>query len=187
MATGCGGRALRGMACRDCSLHNARGCNMHPIKLATILALGAIALGGCAVFPDGPSILVMPAPTKPFEVFAADDQFCRGWASQSAGGKPQTAANTSAVQSAVVGTAIGAAAGALIGSNWASAGIGAGSGLLLGSAIGVGQSERSSYMLQRRYDIAYAQCMYAKGNVLPGQSLGYNSMPPPPHAPPPPQ
>jgi len=157
---------------------------MRASTLGLGLALGAITLTGCAVIPEGPSIAVMPAPTKPFEIFIADDQYCRGWASQSTGSKPQTAANTSAAQSAAVGTAMGAAAGALIGSNWASAGIGAGAGLVLGTAIGLSESSNSAYMLQRRYDIAYAQCMYAKGNVLPGQTLGFN-MPPPPQTPPP--
>ncbi|HYA65679.1 MAG TPA: glycine zipper family protein [Burkholderiaceae bacterium] len=160
---------------------------MHPLKIGSSLALGAIALTGCAAIPDGPSIAIMPAPTKPFEVFVADDQLCRGWAAQSIGVKVQTAANTSAMQTAAVGTAMGAAAGALIGSNWASAGIGAGTGLVLATAVGMSESSRTSYTLQRRYDIAYAQCMYAKGNILPGQSLGYNNIAPPPHAPPPPQ
>lgn len=156
---------------------------MNPAKLGAALGLGAVALTGCAVMPDGPSILVMPAPAKPFEVFVAEDQYCRSYAFQAAGGKAQTAANTSAVESAAVGTALGAAAGALIGSNWPSVGIGAGAGLLMGSAIGLSESSASGYTLQRRYDIAYAQCMYAKGNLLPGQSPRYN-VPPPPGAPP---
>jgi hypothetical protein len=41
--------------------------------------------------------------------------------------------------------------------------------------------------MQRRYDIAYQQCMYAKGNQLPGQAVRQNiPPPPPPPAPPPP-
>jgi len=153
---------------------------MNPGKFGICLAFGAVALSGCAVLPDSPSIAVMPAPGKPFEVFVTEDQFCRGYAFQAAGGKAQTAANTSAVESAAVGTALGAAAGALIGSNWSAAGIGAGAGLLMGSAIGIGEGSASGYRLQRRYDIAYAQCMYAKGNLLPGQTPRYSEPPPPP-------
>jgi len=153
---------------------------MNPGKFGICLAFGAVALSGCAVLPDSPSIAVMPAPGKPFEVFVTEDQFCRGYAFQAAGGTAQTAANSSAVQSAAVGTALGAAAGALIGSNWTAAGIGAGAGLLMGSAIGIGEGSASGYRLQRRYDIAYAQCMYAKGNLLPGQTPRYSQPPPPP-------
>jgi hypothetical protein len=125
----------------------------------------------------------MPAPGKPFEVFVAEDQFCRGHAAQASGANGPDAAGQAAVGSAVVGTAIGAAAGALMGGNRGAA-TGAGVGLVLGSANGAGQAEHGAYRSQRRYDIAYEQCMYSKGNLLPGQSLPYNSLPPPP---PPPQ
>jgi hypothetical protein len=65
---------------------------------------------------------------------------------------------------AAAGAAIGAAAGnPLVG-----AAIGAGSGLLVGGAAGIGNAQVSSAELQRRYDIAYQQCMYANGNQLPG-------------------
>jgi len=142
--------------------------------------------------PSGPGVSVMPPPGKPFEVFVADDQYCRSYASQAAGGNAQEAANTAAVGSAVVGTAVGAAAGALIGGGSRGAGVGAGMGLLAGSTIGAGESSRSGYSIQRRYDIAYEQCMYAKGNLLPGQRIPYNaSLLPPPQSslppPPPPQ
>lgn len=36
-----------------------------------------------------------------------------------------------------------------------------------GAAYGSGESERSQRGLQRQYDIAYAQCMAAKGNDAP--------------------
>jgi len=165
-----------------------RSKSMHPLKWATALGAGAIALAGCAVVPSGPSVRVMPAPGKPFEVFVAEDQYCQSYARQTQGTSTQEAANTSAVGSAVVGTAVGAAAGALIGGNGRSAGTGAGLGLLVGSAAGAGESSRSGYSAQRRYDISYEQCMYAKGNLLPGQSLPYNgnALPPPPPPPPPP-
>jgi len=162
---------------------------MHPLKWASALGACAAALAGCAVLPSGPTVRVMPAPGKPFEVFVSEDQYCQSYARQSLGTSPQEAANNSAVGSAVVGTALGAAAGALIGGNGRSAGTGAGIGLLVGSAAGGSESQRSGYSAQRRYDISYEQCMYSKGNLLPGQSLPYNSSlpPPPPPPPPPPQ
>jgi hypothetical protein len=41
-------------------------------------------------------------------------------------------------------------------------------------------------MLQAQYDMAYVQCMYAKGNVVPGVvAPGTSGVPPPPGTPPP--
>ena len=159
---------------------------MQSIKWVAAVSAGAIALTGCVVMPTGPTVRVMPAPGKPFEVFMADDQLCRGYAAQSTNGGEQVAADR-AVGTAAAATAIGAAAGALMGGNGRSAGTGAGMGLVMGSAIGAGEGDRSSYGLQRRYDISYEQCMYSKGNLLPGQQLPYNhqALPPPPPPPPP--
>lgn len=160
---------------------------MHPLKWASALGAGAIALAGCAVLPSGPSVRVMPPPGKPFEVFVSEDQYCQSYARQTLNGTQENA-NNSAVGSAVVGTALGAAAGALIGGNGRGAGTGAGIGLLVGSAAGAGQNSQTGYSAQRRYDISYEQCMYSKGNLLPGQSIPYNgSMPPAPPPPPPPR
>lgn len=162
---------------------------MHPLKWASALGASAIALAGCAVVPSSPSVRVMPAPGKPFEVFVSEDQYCQSYARQTLGTGVQETANNNAVGSAVVGTALGAAAGALIGGNGRGAGTGAGIGLLVGSAAGSGENTRTGYSAQRRYDISYEQCMYSKGNLLPGQSLPNNSSlpPPPPPPPPPPQ
>jgi hypothetical protein len=41
-------------------------------------------------------------------------------------------------------------------------------------------------MLQARYDMSYVQCMYAKGNVVPGAPAPGASVAPPPPGPPPP-
>ena len=44
----------------------------------------------------------------------------------------------------------------------------------------------SGMSLQTRYDMAYVQCMYAKGNAVPGVMVapGPGSVPPPPGSPP---
>jgi hypothetical protein len=75
----------------------------------------------------------------------------------------------------------------------AGAAIGAGTGLLLGSAAGSSYAAGSYYAVQRRYDNAYVQCMYAKGNQVPryrrpGRSAPRRSydLPPPAAYPPPP-
>ncbi|WP_374494383.1 hypothetical protein [Zoogloea sp.] len=147
-----------------------------------------VLIAGCASMPDGPRVAVMPAPGKPFEVFVADDRLCRNFAAQSIGTTPNELANRKLVDTAVAGTAIGAAAGALAGGQHGAA-TGAAIGMVAGTASGAGQASVSGGEAQRRYDIAYQQCMYAKGNQLPGSAYPYRAMPPPPPAspyPPPP-
>ena len=46
----------------------------------------------------------------------------------------------------------------------------AGLGALAGTAVGAREADKTGRTIQRRYDIAYEQCMYSRGNVLPGQS-----------------
>lgn len=139
----------------------------------------AMGVAGCVSMPSGPSVRVMPAPNKPFDVFVHEDARCRNYAFNQVGGtEANQAAVNSGVTSAVVGTAVGAAAGALAGGNQG-AGYGAGAGLLIGSASGANAAGASAWELQRRYDIAYEQCMYASGNQVPGfRSPAY--YPPPP-------
>ncbi|MGH8738548.1 MAG: glycine zipper family protein [Burkholderiales bacterium] len=139
---------------------------MKPTSLASAAA-AALVLGACAaVPPSGPSVMVLPGNGKSFDQFRADDYECRSYASGQAGGTAQQASLDSGVKSAAVGTAVGAVAGALIGGHQG-AGIGAGAGLLIGSTAGAGAAERSAYTLQQRYDMAYTQCMYAKGDKVP--------------------
>jgi uncharacterized protein YcfJ len=135
-------------------------------RVRPILCSAALlaALAGCTHPPLGPRVAVMPAPNKPFEVFAAEDSSCRQYASQQvAGGAEQ--ANNQQVGSAVVGTVLGAAVGAAVGGGTGAA-IGAGSGAIVGTAAGAGPYPQ--YSLQRRYDISYSQCMYSHGNQVPG-------------------
>jgi hypothetical protein len=139
--------------------------------------------------------MVLPGRGKPFEQFQADDATCRQWAARSAGGNPGEVATQSTVSGAVIGTAVGAAAGTLIGAAsgnpGAGATIGAGTGLLGGAAIGASAGYGYAGEVQRRYDITYQQCMYAKGNQVPGamraaRSSRYPPLPPPGSPPPPP-
>jgi hypothetical protein len=126
--------------------------------------------------------MVLPGSQKSFEQFRADEFECRNYAQAVLGG-PNAAqpANDAAAANAVAGAALGAAAGAIIGSVSGNAGsgaaIGAGTGLLFGSAAGSNVAGYSSYELQRYYDVAYMQCMYARGNQVPGQ-VAYRGAPP---------
>jgi len=165
-----------------------------------IVLLGIGVLSGCVVVPTGPNVMVLPTPGKPFEVFQGDEAVCRQYAQSQIGLEPAEAANQSVVTSGAVGTVLGAAVGALIGAGvgnpGAGAAIGGGSGLVLGSASGASASGASAAALQSRYDIAYIQCMYAKGNQVPGVAVAPSAPsassarstppPPPPGLPPPP-
>jgi len=155
---------------------------------AWLLAGLILALAGCATMPEGPSVRVMPAPGKSFEQFQQDDAVCRMWAERQIGMRPEEHANqstaTGAVAGTVVGGGVGAALGAVAGNAGAGAAIGAGSGLLFGTAAGASSGEASGYEAQRRYDNTYVQCMYAKGNQVPG-TIRYQprrSVAPPPPA-----
>jgi uncharacterized protein YcfJ len=155
-------------------------------KKSFCLLLIFAVMSGCATMPAGPTVSVMPAQGKPFDVFMSDDQVCREWASRQIGGtSPSQNANENVASGAVLGTVIGAGLGALIGSTTGNAGagaaIGAGAGLLGGTSIGANAGAASGYDLQRRYDIAYQQCMYSRGNQIPGvASRSYTPPPPPP-------
>jgi hypothetical protein len=157
----------------------------------------ALLLGACASIPTGPSVMVLPGSGKSFEQFQADDSVCRQWAQQQTGTTAGKASNSSTATGAVVGTAVGAAAGAAIGAAAGNpalgAAVGAGTGLVGGTAIGAGQGQGAYHSVQQRYNMAFMQCMYAKGNQIPvargSVAPGYSSpssAPPPPRTPPPP-
>jgi hypothetical protein len=157
------------------------------IKIIIPLSLALLTVTGCATLPGGPSVMSLPGPGKTFEQFQADDAMCRQWAAQQIGMSPQETVNQNTATGAVVGTAIGAGLGAAIGAASGNAGtgaaIGAGSGLLVGTASGANAGQYYGWEAQRRYDIAYTQCMYAKGNDVPEmgtQPRRYRRIPPPP-------
>jgi hypothetical protein len=62
---------------------------------------------------------------------------------------------------------LGAAIGAATGDAGIGAAVGAAGGLVTGSAIGAGTGQAAAQGVQRRFDAAYEQCMYAKGNQIP--------------------
>jgi outer membrane lipoprotein SlyB len=172
------------------------------MKLVRWIAVGTLLLvaGGCATIPPGPSVLVMPGGGKSFEVFQADDASCRGWAQVQSGWNANETVNQNLAAGAVGGGALGAAAGALIGAASGATGpgaaIGAGVGLLAGTAMAAPVAQGAGWEVQRRYDNAYQQCMYAKGNQVPTARASATArpsryLPPPPprdygYGPPPP-
>lgn len=164
-----------------------QGVNMMKSKLSIFSLFLLLMISGCATMPTGPSVMALPPPGKSFEQFQADDAVCRQWAAQRIGLAPQEAANQNTATGAVLGTAIGAGLGAAIGSASHSAGagaaIGAASGLLIGASAGAESGQVYGWRAQRRYDIAYIQCMYAKGNEVPGTTRRVRRVAPPPPPP----
>src|SRR5881296_3882449 len=148
-----------------------------------VLALVFIfSLGACATVQLGPSVMVLPGTGKSFDQFQADDAVCRQWASVQTGTTPQQAAGSSAAKSGVLGTLLGAGLGAAIGAATGHPGVGA--------AVGAGAGETAAHQVQQRYNNAYEQCMYAKGNQIPAAALpsprgtSFAAPPPPPPLPP---
>ncbi|MDO9048254.1 MAG: glycine zipper family protein [Methylobacter sp.] len=130
-------------------------------------ATAILAVSGCVSLPTGPSVMVLPGSGLSFDQFRNDDAVCRQYAYAQIGGTTANEAGVSSgVTSAAVGTALGAAAGAAIGGGRGAA-IGAGTGLLGGSIVGTGAADSSIYGTQERYNVAYIQCMYAKGHRVP--------------------
>lgn len=151
------------------------------------LPLIVVALvAGCVTVPSGPSVMVLPGDGRSFDQFRYDDMDCRNFASSQVGGaSADQVATDSVAKSAVLGTVIGAAAGGAIDGR-SGAAVGAGAGLLIGALAGTGAGQGSARGLQRRYDYAFQQCMYAKGHRIPGTGLAGYSNPPMGYAPPPP-
>jgi hypothetical protein len=130
-----------------------------------VLIVAGLALSGCATVPTGPSVMVLPAEYKPFDVFQSEDLECRGWAAQQSG-YPVDAVNQNLAAGAAFGTILGAGLGAAIGAASGHAGtgaaIGAASGLIGGTAVASGPAYGAGWEVQRRYDNAYLQCMYSR-------------------------
>ena len=164
------------------------------MKWAMLPVAAVMLLSACATVPSGPSVMVLPGSGKSFDQFQTDNAVCRQWAEQQVGATPsQTAAGNTAggaVVGTLVGAALGAAIGAASGSPATGAAVGAGAGLLGGTVVGASAGQHAGVSVQRRYDTAYMQCMYTRGNQIP-VARGYQSPraqtvppPPPPAAPP---
>ena len=142
--------------------------NFKKLGQISALAVATILMVGCATTPVGPSLTVMPAPGKPFDVFKNDDKECRDYAQNSLNTTADEIAAKNTAKTAIVGAALGAVAGAVAnGGSSKNVGTGAAVGLLGGAAMGATGGNDASKEVQRRYDIAYQQCMYSKGNQVP--------------------
>ena len=136
------------------------------MRVSRFCVLGVAAVAACAAPPMGPLVQVLPGPNKSFARFQDEDMSCRGFANGAVAGQAE-AANQTAVGSAVLGTVLGAGLGAAIGGGRGAA-VGAATGAGFGTSIGVSGSGGAQMGIQMQYDSAYAQCMYARGNQVPG-------------------
>jgi hypothetical protein len=123
---------------------------------------GLLCLASCAQPPIMPTAGVTPGPGKTDAAFAADASACKQTASVSIAGQVD-AANRQATTGAVTGAAINLLSGGLsnVGSNFKDTASSA-------AADGLQKSQDSQGNIQSVYDAAYNQCMYAKGNNVPG-------------------
>ena len=140
-------------------------------KKVTGPAAAVALLAGCAATPMGPTVNVMPGPGKSFEIFQVDQANCKSFAESQVAGQAQ-AVNNQAVGGAALGTLLGAGLGAGIGAATGNAGagaaIGAATGLGAGTVYGSSNTGNAQYSIQVQYDNAFSQCMYAKGEQVPG-------------------
>ncbi len=153
------------------------------IRMAAIAAISTVALlGGCATQPLGPTVPAMPPQGKSMDAFQQDENYCEQYAGDRASGHVKQA-DDNELRNGVIGAAIGAGIGALAG-NTKGAIAGGLIGGTIGGASGTGWDQAH---IQRAYDIAYAQCMKARGNEVgfrPHRRYRPDYAPPPP---PPPQ
>jgi hypothetical protein len=163
------------------------------MKRLVLPLLAVLGLGACATAPIGPTVMVLPGHGKPFDQFQMDDASCRQWAAHQSGAVARSSQPQNALAGAAVGTliggAVGAGLGAIGGNPGLGAAVGAGFGAVGGTATGASAGQASDWQVQRRYDIAYQQCMFAKGNQIPGAVRRSGPTPPaygPPPPPPPP-
>jgi hypothetical protein len=159
----------------DCS----RSCS----RLAAMAGIGlTLGLAACVPAKMGPTVQVMPGAGKSLDQFQADQAVCEAYANdQVAGARKQ--ANQQAVGTALIGSALGAGLGAAAGN----AGAGAAAGAAAGTGIAAANAQDATLTIQQQYDNAFSQCMYSKGEQVPGMAPPAPPPPPEPPAPPKPK
>lgn len=139
---------------------------IHPAILSAALLLTA-----CAAPPMGPTVQVLPSPSKPFQAFQQDQYECMQYAQSMIAGQADVA-NQRAVGGTAVGALLGGVLGAAIG-NGRGAGIGAAAGAIAGTGAGAPATSYAQGSIQYQYNNAFVQCMYARGHQVPGAPRPY--------------
>jgi hypothetical protein len=143
----------------------------HAAGRMMLSACALAALAGCAATPLGPTVQVMPGHGKSFDTFQYDQAGCKSFAASQVSGQAdaanQRAAGTTLLTT-VLGAGLGAAVGGAAGNAGAGAAVGAAAGAGGGSAYGASSAANDQINIQQQYDNAFAQCMYTKGDQVPG-------------------
>jgi hypothetical protein len=163
----------------------SRGNPMMKLALTASTLSLLVLLEGCVTQPYGPTVPVMPPKGKSFSDFQREDAECQDYAHSQVAGQAQ-AANNRAVRDTVIGAALGTAVGAAF-DHGNGAGPGAATGAVVGAGFAANDSAYSQVSLQGHFNLAYAQCMSAKGNDVAApprrgyrRHRYYGDMPPPP-------
>jgi len=133
--------------------------------------LAALLLTACAAPPMGPTVQVLPSPSKSFQAFQQDQQGCMQYAQSMISGQADVA-NQRAVGGTAVGAVLGGVLGAAIG-NGRGASIGAATGAIAGTSAGVPATSYAQGSIQYQYNNAFVQCMYTRGHQVPGATRPY--------------
>jgi len=148
-----------------------------------ILAIGALALTGCGQAPLAPTVSTMAAPGKPLELYQQDIRDCKAFALDSIGGQDAVdRVSQNAAGNALLMIGANVAVGALEGQathhhNYYT-NQGAANGAAAGTAAGMETAAAGNQTLQQQFDNFYSQCMYSKGNQVPGMAQAKPIAPP---------
>jgi hypothetical protein len=152
---------------------------MHLAQITAAAALMIWSVAASAWADMFPSIMVTPGPNKPIEIFHDDQAQCWEYADRFVRGDIGPGGDI--LGGAVVGAALGAILGSSVGGRHShGASIGALGGAVAGTALGAHTAQGEAAREQRTYDDAYARCMYAHDNVVPGEDPTEAGPPPPP-------
>jgi hypothetical protein len=111
-----------------------------------------------------PTVVVTPGQGKAANDFAADHTACAALADQQIA-MAKNAANNQIVGNALLNAVAGAGNSAGAGASKSTVAANAATRAL---SAGVASEQAAQDTLQRQFDIAYSQCMYAKGDIVPG-------------------
>jgi uncharacterized protein YcfJ len=150
-------------------------------KKAGVAAFTATAflLAACAAPPMGPTVAVMPSPSKPMDIFQRDSADCQQYA-QGIAQQTVDQTNQQVAGQIIIGALLGAALGGLAGGAGRAVATGAAAGAMVGTAVAADAAPWAQLSIQQQYDIAYSQCMYSRGDQVPGYVQRYTLPPPPP-------
>jgi hypothetical protein len=133
-------------------------------RLSVAAAALFIVLAGCVPTAMAPTVVVTPGPGKSAAAFAADQSGCSALANQQIAPAIQ-AANNQIVGNALLGATLGGGSTATAGASNSAVGANAAAGA---ATAGATNAQTAQATLQHQFNITYSQCMYAKGDIVPG-------------------